>query len=200
MPYSKKTWAKIISFALNPDILISLILIIGISYTPATVANRFYASFAIIIFNYFLLLYWRRLLEETGIRIDDTLKNKTVQKMRVIVLMPEFLIYIAETALVAQFGSTQPIFAIMLSLITIAVLSGLISIFWKISAHAEGFIFLVAVLSFYISPIYWSLIGVLPIIWWARLALDRHTPTQLAMGTLVPPVVTYIIFQYFNLI
>ncbi|NCN24465.1 hypothetical protein CO101_03665 [Candidatus Berkelbacteria bacterium CG_4_9_14_3_um_filter_39_23] len=200
MPYSKKTWAKIISFILNPDILISLILIIGVSYSPASMSNKFYASFAIIIFNYFILFYWRKLLEETGIRIDDTLKNKTVQKMRVIVLMPEFLIYIAETALVAQFGSIQPIMAIMLSLITIAVLSGLISIFWKISAHAEGFIFLVAVLSFYISPIYWSLIGILPVIWWARLSLDRHTPTQLAMGTLVPPIVTYIIFQYFGLI
>jgi uncharacterized membrane protein len=192
--------ANFISLILNPDILIPVIMIVGFLYTDIMLVNKAYAIMVFIFFTYLLLLYWRNLLKKFGVVIDDRLSNQRVQRIRVVALMPEFLIYLAETLLIAQLGAKQPLFAIMVALIVIAFISGLISVFWKISAHAEGLVFLVVVLSLLFSPVYWMLIGMLPLIWWARLKLERHTPTQLAMGTLLPPVVTFIIFDYFNLL
>lgn len=199
MNFSQKT-ANRISLILNPDILIPVIMIIGFLYTDIQLDNKVYAILGIVFFNYLLLLYWRNLLKKIGVVIDDKLSNKKVQRIRVAALMPEFLIYVAETLLIAQLGAKQPLFAIMIALIIIAAVSGCISIFWKISAHAEGFVFLVMVLGLLFSPAYWLLVGGLPLVWWARLKLERHTPTQLAMGTIVPPVVTFLVFSYFKLL
>lgn len=192
--------ANFISYVLHPDLLIPLILMIGFFYSDIQLINKYYAIFGIVFFNYILLLYWHSLLGQIGVKIDDKLSNRQVTRMRVVALMPEFLIYLAETLLVAQLGAKQPLFAIMVSLILIAAVSGAISIFWKISAHAEGFVFLVAVLAFLFSPAYWLLLGMVPLVWWARLKLERHTATQLAMGTLVPPIISFIVFRYFDLL
>ncbi|TSC92647.1 MAG: hypothetical protein CEN89_577 [Candidatus Berkelbacteria bacterium Licking1014_7] len=189
-----------ISYILNPDILIPVVMVIGFWYSNITLVNKIYAIVGIFFFNYIILLYWRGLLLKIGIVIDDKLSNRRVQRIRVVALMPEFLIYLAETLLIAELGAKQPLFAIMISLIILAVVSGIISIFWKISAHAEGYTFMVAILGFLFSPVYWFLMAGIPLVWWARLKLERHTPTQLAMGTLFPPIIAFLVFQYFGLL
>lgn len=71
---------------------------------------------------------------------------------------------------------------------------------WKISLHAAGITTIATVLL-----IAFPLLGALaalcvPLVWWARLTLNRHTPAQLVAGSAVGIAVTVLVFWGFGLI
>lgn len=67
----------------------------------------------------------------------------------------------------------------------IIMFAGIISIFWKISFHAIGYSALCVSFFRLFGPISLPLVLLIPILFWARLRLKKHTIWQLIAGTLL---------------
>lgn len=116
----------------------------------------------------------------------------------------------------------KPLFAIMfvLSLITlgiiytvgnlillkfciifVALLTTLFAItwYWKISLHVSLNVAAVLLIHFLFGPIALPLYLVIPIIFWARLQLKKHTVAQLVAGLIVTTTITVGGFAFFKL-
>lgn len=93
----------------------------------------------------------------------------------------------AACCLWAKLGAVERVacFTYLLSGLTIAVCSALKI---KCSGHASGVSGPVMLLSWYVSP--WFLLGYLLLapVFWSSIKLGRHTPRELALGTVTPVV------------
>ena len=67
----------------------------------------------------------------------------------------------------------------------IILFSGIISLFWKISFHAIGYSALCVSFFRLFGPISLLLVLLVPILFWARLRLKKHTIWQLIAGSLL---------------
>jgi hypothetical protein len=77
------------------------------------------------------------------------------------------------------------LFNLTIILLIINVITGIISLSWKISMHAIYFSAGVFLLVKYFGMIYISLLIFMPLIFWARLILKKHTFLQLVAGTIL---------------
>ena len=95
----------------------------------------------------------------------------------------------------ASFVLNAPHVLILLSLILFSVefIFGLITLFWKISVHAQLITLLAIYLSIFFYPIGLLSILLIPVVFMARLILKMHTPLQLIMGSIVSGSVTLLI-------
>lgn len=193
--------ADSLSLALNPFLLLPIIFLIALFVTPfptPTSQSRWLA--VILLGNFIIPFWWVYYLDQHGIVLDDTLAHKKLHRKRLIALWPVMVIIAGEVLLMLIWSIHQPLFAVLVSAIFIALIAGGISYFWKISAHMAGISSTIAYLTILSGP--WALWGslVIPFLIWARLALHRHTPTQLFMGVVVPPIIILATFYWFRLI
>ena len=193
--------AESISLALNPFVILPVVLIIGFFGTefPSVDLQKKWIL-VILLGNLILPLAWIYYLDAKGVVLDDTLANKALHRKRLVALLPILAILALEILVMLNRTIYQPIFAVFISTISIIIIAGLVSYFWKVSAHMVGFITTITLLTLLINK--WVLVGLifLPFLIWSRLKLHRHTPLQLITGVLLPPVIIYIIFNYFNLL
>lgn len=83
--------------------------------------------------------------------------------------------------------------------LTGAVITG-VTAFWKISLHAAGIASIILVLVMLYGAIAIPTILLLPLVVWARLTLQKHTPAQLAAGILASSAIVLLVFGYFDLL
>lgn len=79
------------------------------------------------------------------------------------------------------------------------LLNATITFLWKISGHAMVMTSLTLWLAVLWNP--WFILGLItavPVLAWARFRLQKHTPAQLAAGTLLMLIVTSTIWYLFN--
>lgn len=193
--------AESLSLALNPFVLLPIVYLIGLFATDfGDNAGQAQWLGALLIGNLILPLFWIYYLDIKGFVFDDTLKNKKLHRKRLIALLPIVVVLGLEIVTMAFFGVFQPLFAILVASMSIMILGGFISYYWKVSAHTIGLSTTITFLSLIVGPwILWSAV-VIPFLGWARLKLHRHTPLQLIIGTMLPPITIIIIFNYFNLL
>jgi membrane-associated phospholipid phosphatase len=149
----------------------------------------------------FLIPFWIILyLGQKGVILDDTLENTGLYRERLIALWPISFILAGEVIAMTIFHIHEPLFGIFLSSLAVTIIGGLISYYWKISAHALGLASAITLLVFLIRP--WALIGAIaiPILAWARLTLNRHTPLQLAIGIIMAPIIIAVVLRALGLI
>ncbi len=84
--------------------------------------------------------------------------------------------------------------AVLLSYALATVAFALLTPFSKISLHAAGIAGVGVCLTWIFGPWAATTFLVLPAVWWARLTLIRHTPTELLLGTLVGGGLTTLAF------
>jgi len=71
----------------------------------------------------------------------------------------------------------------------IVLISGLVTLKWKISYHAIGYAsFCFTFIELFGTPWLLSLLG-LPLVFWARMYLKKHTFAQLSAGTILSGVI-----------
>lgn len=103
----------------------------------------------------------------------------------------------AACCLWAKLGAIECVacFTYLLSGLTIAVCSALKI---KCSGHASGVSGPVMLLSLYVSP--WFLLGYLLLapVFWSSIKLGRHTPRELALGTVTPVVFILLLSLFFR--
>lgn len=97
---------------------------------------------------------------------------------------------------VTLLGAPAPLRAVLLSYTLSTLAFALLTPFVKISLHTAGVSGALVCLLFVFGP--WAAILLapgLPVVWWARRFLGRHTDSELALGALVGGGGTWISFQ-----
>lgn len=69
--------------------------------------------------------------------------------------------------------------------------------FWKISLHAVSNTAIILTINYLYNWRLTYLFLIIPIVWWARLELKRHTIGQLAAGTILPILTFLLAFKFF---
>lgn len=82
-------------------------------------------------------------------------------------------------------GAPWMVTALDISMILSLLVTGAITVTWKISMHAAVAAGAVAVLALVYGPVLWLLTLVVAAISWSRVAVGDHTPAQVTVGALV---------------
>lgn len=193
--------AESISLALNPFFLLPFVFIIALFLTHfPTFESQIKWVGVIFVANMFAPFLWISYLDYRGVVVDDTLAHHKLHRQRLKALIPIIIIIAFEIILMLIFQKYNPLFAVFISSFTVSVISGIISYFWKISAHMIGISTTITLLTLLLGTwVLWSAVFI-PAIVWARLKLHRHTLLQLIVGFVVPPIVILTVFSYFNLV
>ncbi len=100
--------------------------------------------------------------------------------------------------LVTLLGAPAQLRAILLSYALATLLFALLTPTIKLSLHAAG-VAGAAVCLVYVFGTWGTLAALaVPLVWWARTTLGRHTPLELALGTLIGGGPTWVSFQLVN--
>lgn len=96
---------------------------------------------------------------------------------------------------VTLLGAPAPLRAALLSYALATVLFALLTPLTNLSLHAAGAAGAAVCLAYVFGA--WGLPALLlvPLVWWARAVLGRHTPAELALGVLVGGGATWVAFQ-----
>jgi len=194
-------FAEYISTIFNPGVLAILILLAAVykSGMPFSVAVGWYV--AILVLNGLIPGLVYLFFTSKGYIFDDTLHNKKVHRERVVL----FGLFLTVTAielliLVCTRMFYQPMYAVLVGGIVAIVIAGGVSYFWKVSMHSSMITFFVLMLILIFGPAWWSVIFLIPLVWWARLVLYRHTIWQLLAGMIFSIIVALGTFWFFGLI
>lgn len=196
-----KKIAGTLSLILNPFLLLPIVFIISLFMTNFPSSTSELRWLSIMLLGNFLIPFWIILyLDQKGIILDDSLANTKLFRQRLVALWPISIILTLEVIAMVIYHIHQPLFGVFLSSLAVTIIGGAISYYWKISAHAMGLAATITLLTFLIGP--WALLGAIaiPILIWARLVLNRHTPLQLVIGTLVSPIIIIATFRLLKLI
>jgi membrane-associated phospholipid phosphatase len=193
--------AEVVSEIFNPGILAIIILLTAVymSKMPFNEAIGWYI--AIIVVNGFICGLCYIFFTTKGYIFDDTLKHEKVHKERIIL----FGLFLAITSFELLIMSTsnqfyQPLFAVLVGgIVSILIASG-VSYFWKVSMHSSMITMFVLMIIIMFGIQTWPILFLIPLVWWSRLVLCRHTIWQLICGMLLSILVIYFTFRIFGLI
>ncbi|HCG98643.1 MAG TPA: phosphatidic acid phosphatase [Actinobacteria bacterium] len=113
-----------------------------------------------------------------------------------------FSLACAVAGLVALYvaGAPDEVLAVAWTVVALGATITVVTTVWKISLHAAGITSIAAMLYFIFGVAAAPVALLVPVVGWARLALRKHTPSQLAAGILVALVITAGVFSLFGLI
>lgn len=186
----KRIGALVISLALSPTLLFWVLALLSIIQTPwpSTGLRRTWLH-TIVWINFVLSAFYGLFLVTRGITLDADLHHPSVKRSRLLFIAPITMIYIVETIWLYWLNAPQPVTSIFLSIAAVLTIFSIISYFWKISHHMEGITtFSFGMLALFGGVSAWIL-ALIPLVAWARLRLNRHTPKQILAGIIIPTVI-----------
>ena len=87
----------------------------------------------------------------------------------------------------------------MVAVSSIVIFMG-INLLWKISVHTAFVAASVTVLIILYGPLGAATAVLLPLIGWARIELEHHSPAQVATGALLAAPIVVVVFYFFGLL
>jgi hypothetical protein len=137
------------------------------------------------------LLYLLYLARSGKVRDPRSIsRTERVRPLRVVAAL-----HVGAFLIVNLLGAPSELQAALLSYALATLTFALLTPFINLSLHAAGVSGSAVCLIFVFSI--WGLLAVLlvPLVWWARALLGRHTPQELALGVLVGGGATWVAFQ-----
>ncbi len=121
--------------------------------------------------------------------------GKIPQEERVRPLWVVAGLHVGAWALVTLLGAPAPLRAVLLSYALATAAFALLTPLLKLSLHTAGVAGASVCLIFVFSA--WGALfaPVLPLVWWARTVLSRHSTLELALGTLLGGGLTWVAFR-----
>jgi hypothetical protein len=121
--------------------------------------------------------------------------GKILQEERVRPLWVVAGLHVGAWALVTLLGAPAPLRAVLLSYALATAAFALLTPLLKLSLHTAGVAGASVCLTFVFGA--WGALfaPVLPLVWWARTVLSRHSTLELALGTLLGGGLTWIAFR-----
>ncbi len=178
-----KIFADVISIIFNPALLGMVILVIGVLRSEMSFNTEIGYLASIIILDGIIPGILYKILIKKGYTFDSDLSPEPLHKNRTTILS----IFLAVVAIQIVYMLLTTIYQPLLAILTggfLAILAGLIiSRYWKISMHASLVTIFVAMLIYlYGIENIWPTLFFIPLVFWARLVLNRHTIWQLLAG------------------
>lgn len=195
-----KKLAEVISLILNPLFLVLLIILLGVEESGFSRTDLMIFTIAALVLNGFLPVYFVMDFYQRGIVIDDIFENKEVLKNRASIIAWGAIIFFFEIVVLYFYKRPQPLFAIIITLALLTLALFVINIYRKISLHAAGITTFSLIILLLFGLSFWPILVLIPIIFWSRLYLERHTKKQLAAGFLLSCLVVFFVFYCFKLL
>lgn len=192
--------AQRISAVLAPEVLLVLVFVFAVLLSPIGLLAQIKWLIVILFANLITPLVWLKVLAKSGFVVDDTLENRELHRRRVIALFPLFVVIVIQLLIALSKDMPQPLTATLIATVSIMVVTGVVSFFWKISAHATGVATLLTFCVIFFGD--WAMLGlfVLPLVAWSRVILHRHTFAQLVAGSFIAPIIILFVFSYLGLL
>jgi hypothetical protein len=140
-----------------------------------------------------LSLAYLAYLARTG-KVRDP--GKIPQQERVWPLQVVALLHVGAWVFITLLGAPTPLRAVLLSYALATVAFAFLTPLLKLSLHAAGVAGASVCLIFIFGAWGALLAPILPLVWWARTVLGRHTALELALGTLVGGGLTWVAFHF----
>ncbi|MCX6807131.1 MAG: phosphatase PAP2 family protein [Candidatus Berkelbacteria bacterium] len=191
---------EIVSLILNPLFLALILILLGIEESNLSKEHMMVFTLAALILNGFLPIYFIYSSFQKGIVIDDTVKNKEVIKNRSSILAKIVIIFFAEIIALSFYHNPEPLYAIVFALALLNLALFIINMRRKVSLHAAGVTAFALVVLALFGWSFWLVIVLIPVVFWSRFYLLRHTKKQLLAGFFTAIFITLIVFYYFNLL
>ena len=117
-------------------------------------------------------------------------RAERVRPLRVVAVL-----HVAAFLIITLLAAPVPLRAVLLSYALATVLFALLTPFTNLSLHTAGVSGAAVCLAYVFGA--WGAVAILlvPLVWWARTVLGRHTPLELALGVLVGAGGTWVSFQ-----
>jgi len=180
-----KKIAQLISLFFNPFILSLALILLAIERSHLSERLRlFFALYAVLVHGLLPALLIHLWIKK-GRPIDDVLGNKDLLKNRSFVLAWAVGVFFLELLFLSLLEKPQPLFSVTLAQLLLVWALFLVNQRYKISLHMSLATLFVLLLLSLIGLGFWPCLVVLPLVFWSRLYLHRHTPKQLWAGFLV---------------
>jgi membrane-associated phospholipid phosphatase len=192
--------AKIISIIFDPAALGILILVVAIIRSDMPSFETIGWIISVVVLNgivplMFLVYFYRK-----GYVFDDVLQKKDIHRQRVR-LYYVFLTVVAIELIYLYFTiHYQPLYAVLTGGLVAIVVALAITYFWKISLHSSIVTLFVAMLLFIYGTKVVVAIAFIPLVFWSRIVLKRHTFWQLFAGFILALIIAVGIFYMFGLV
>jgi uncharacterized membrane protein YidH (DUF202 family) len=187
-------WAKAISAVFNPAVEIPAITILLLALAPIG-KNQFDFILLLIGINvvipgsYFVMSWFKR-------------KRRDFDMHRREMRLPLFRLVIVShgMGIVLAYVVGQPYLAkLLLSLWLVNVIFSLITLYWKVSWHTCVNAMLVYLFVVLVQPWQWLWLVVVAV-GWARVVNKDHTPAQVTVGALIPPLVLSMVYRLWGVV
>lgn len=144
--------------------------------------------YIVIPFGYFLWSLKKGIISD----IDIT---KRTQRFGIMALM--LVLQLISVTFTYLYGSTN-LFHLTLMILAILIVAAFITLSWKISLHTTINMIGILLVNVLLGWEYLYLFLLLPLVFWSRLYLKKHTPLQLLAGAGVSGAIMMAGFFYFN--
>lgn len=196
----QKKVAEIISVTLHPFFLVLLLILLGIEKSNLPSSQLTIFTVFALFFNGLLPVCYTFYLTKKGMVLDDSLENKEVLKNRPFVLAGGTIILFLEIMALRIFKNPEPLFVILLTLLFLIFTLFLITLYRKISLHVALTSAFSLTILFIFGYSFWPILFLIPLIFWSRFFLKRHTKKQMAAAFILGLFIPILVFYGFGLL
>ncbi len=171
--------------------LLAVPLFLAVGAQAAGARGLLWGLFCLSLTSGLSLLYLLYLARSGKVRDPRSISQaERVRPLRIVAAL-----HVGAFLVVTLLGAPAELRAALLSYALATVLFALLTPLTNLSLHAAGVSGAAVCLIFVFGA--WGLLAVLlvPLVWWARTLLGRHTPQELALGVLVGGGATWVAFQ-----
>lgn len=193
--------AEAISWVLNPAILALSIICISVWKSPMDFTVKIIWLLIAIVMNAIIpLLFYINFLKK-GYVFDGPVTEKTIHRNRIRIFA--VIIFLVALQIIAMILTHiyQPLLMVLMGGLLAVGLVLIITYFWKISLHSGmTTIFVAMFLALYGIDRMWPMIILIPLVFWSRLFLGRHSFLQLTGGVVLSCLVVFLTLYIFRIV
>lgn len=196
----KNVLAEAISKIFDPVALAMIILLVAIykSYSMSFNLQITWSMIVVILNGLLPFLFYIKYLKK-GYNFDSPLSQEK-HRERIKIFYVLLVVVVVEVVVLYFTGGYQPLLAVFTGGFLATILAIIITYYWKISLHAAVVTFFVVMIMIIFGFQYWYAVFLIPIVFWSRLALKRHTLLQLLAGMMLAIVIMLETFFVYGLI
>jgi membrane-associated phospholipid phosphatase len=191
--------AEGISWIFNPAFLGLIILFIAIMRSPMDDNIKISWLLSASVLNGVIPFVFYLFFIKIGHPVDGPLSNVGIQKNRVLIYLIFLLVMALQIIILATTTPYQPFLLIITGGMLAAIIGLIVTNFWRISIHAGvATIFIIMIFYLFGFSKTWLILAILPLVFWSRIYLSRHTFWQLITGVIAALLVVAATFSIYG--
>lgn len=182
--------ARWISHVISPHIVgivLTSVITVRFSDKPAEIIWWLAVIVPLIVFPPLVYLLW---LVYNGTMADIYMPDRETRLRPLCVMLVWLLVCLA----LIRYWAAPPIVEVfVLSAVVLVGILSLVTLFWKISFHGATITAAATATVMVAGSSAWPVMLLIPLVGWARIRLERHTPRQVIFGSLVGALIALIL-------